>query len=43
MNSYNTKAMNAFFYALNHVEFTRVKNYKITFGIWRLLEVTNSS
>jgi len=30
---YNVKAMIAFFYTLNHVEFTRVKNYKIVFEI----------
>jgi len=29
-----------YFYALNHVEFIRVNNYKMVFKIWKLLEVT---
>ena len=46
MHSYNAKAMNAFFFsffffALNHMEFTRVKNCKTTFEIWKILEVTH--
>ena len=38
---YNAKAMIAFFCTLNHVEFTRVKNYKMVFEIWKLMEVTH--
>jgi hypothetical protein len=37
---YNDKAMIAFFLALNHVEFTMVKNCKRTFELQKLLEVT---
>jgi hypothetical protein len=33
--------MIAFFCTLNHVEFTRVKNYKMVFEIWKLMEVTH--
>jgi hypothetical protein len=29
-HSYNAMAMNALFCALNHVEFTWIKNYKMT-------------
>jgi hypothetical protein len=38
---YNAKAMNTFFFAFNNMEFTRVKNCKTTFEIWKLLEVTH--
>ena len=31
--NYNAKAMIAFFCTLNHVEFIRVKNYKMIFEI----------
>lgn len=29
-----------FFFALNHVEFSMIKNFKTTYEIWKLLEVT---